>query len=134
MIRNNYLYHYPNDKNVEKAFEAIPEDETWEWYLSYANKNSMYLSAEMVLGAGMMNVTGKENPAEAFGEVMAKTMELSNAIPSFLMPLTKVICVKYLGADVLNSRSHTNIEGAPNLGTFWLPFYAHTDQDELGGS
>jgi hypothetical protein len=94
----------------------------------------MYLSAEMVLGAGMMNVTGKENPAEAFGEVMAKTMELSNAIPSFLMRLTEVICVKYLGADVLNPRSHTNIEDAPNLGTFSLPFYAHTDQDELGGS
>jgi hypothetical protein len=66
MIRNNYLYHYPNDKNVNKAFEAIPEDETWEWYMSYANTNSMYLSSEMVLGAGMMNATGKETPTEAF--------------------------------------------------------------------
>jgi hypothetical protein len=42
MIRNNYLYHYPNDKNVEKAFEAIPEDDPWEWYLSQANTNSLY--------------------------------------------------------------------------------------------
>lgn len=133
MIRNNYLYHYPNDKNVEKAFEAIPEDETWEWYMSYANTNSMYLSSEMVLGAGMMNATGKETPMEAFGAVMAKTMELANIIPDFLMRLVEVICVKYLGADVLNPQSHTIIKDAPHLGTFWLPFFAHTDQDLRGG-
>jgi hypothetical protein len=31
LLRNNYLYHYPNDKNMEKAFKATPEDEPWEW-------------------------------------------------------------------------------------------------------
>jgi hypothetical protein len=133
MIRNNYLYHYPNDKNVEKAFEAIPEDETWEWYLSDANTNSMYLSSEMVLGSGMMNATGKETPAEAYGAVMATTMELANTMPDFLMRLVEAICVKYLGGGALNPQSHTVIQDAPDLGAVWLPFYAHTDQDQRGG-
>jgi hypothetical protein len=74
MIRNNYLYHYPNDKNVEKAFEAIPEDDPWEWYISHANTNSLYLSSELVLGCGMMNATEKDTTAEAFGEVMTRTI------------------------------------------------------------
>jgi hypothetical protein len=129
MIRNNYLYHYPNDKNVEKAFEAIPEDETWEWYLSHANTNSMYLSSELVLGSGMMNATGKETPAEAFGLAMAKTMELANAMPDFLMRLVEVIGVKYLGANFLIPQSHININDAPGLGTFCLPFYAERPGD-----
>jgi hypothetical protein len=134
MIRNNYLYHYPNDKNVEKAFEAIPEDDPWEWYLSHANTNSLYLSSELVLGYGLMNATGKDTPAEAFGEVMTRTMQLANTMPDFLMRLVEVICVKYLGKDVLKPQARTVIRDAPLLGTFWLPFYAHPDPEPRGGS
>jgi hypothetical protein len=133
MIRNNYLYHYPNDKNVEKAFEAIPEDEPWEWYLSHANTNSMYLSSELVLGYGMMNATGKATPAEAFGEVMTRTMELANTMPDFLMRLVEAICVRYLGRDLLKPQARTVIKDAPDLGTFWLPFYAHPDPEPRSG-
>jgi hypothetical protein len=128
MIRNNYLYHYPNDKNVEKAFEAIPEDDPWEWYLSQANTNSLYLSSELVLGYGMMNATGKQTPLEAFGEVMTKTTALANTMPDFLMRLVEVICVKYLGKDVLKSQPGVVIKDAPDLGTFWLPFYARDER------
>lgn len=133
LIRNNYLYHYPNDKNVEKAFEAIPEDAPWEWYLSHANTNSIYLSSEMVLGYGMMNATGKAASLEAFGTVMAKTMELANTMPDFLMRLVEAICFKYLGEDVTKPQARTVFSDAPELGTFWLPFFAEPDAEPRGG-
>jgi hypothetical protein len=133
MIRNNYLYHYPNDKNVEKAFEAIPEDDPWEWYLSHANTNSMYLSSELVLSYGMMNATGKSTTAEAFDVVMKRTMELANTMPDFLMRLVEVICVKYLGKDILRPQGRTVINDAPGLGTFWLPFYTEPNAEPRGG-
>jgi hypothetical protein len=133
MIRNNYLFHYPNDKNVERAFAAIPDDQPWEWYISHANTNSIYMSSELVIGYGMMNVTGKSDPLEAFGEVMGKTMGLANTIPDFLMRLVQVICVKYLGKDALQPRPGTIIQDAPELGTFWIPFYAHPDPEPRVG-
>jgi hypothetical protein len=52
-IRNNFLYHYPNEKNVEKAFKAVPDSEPWEWYFSSANTNTMYFSCELVVGYGL---------------------------------------------------------------------------------
>lgn len=118
---------------MEKAFEAIPEDEPWEWYLSHANTNLMHLFSELVLGYGMMNATGKATPAEAFGEVMTRTMELANTMPDFLMRLVEAICVKYLGRDVLKRQARTVIKDAPDLGTFWLPFYAHPDPKPRSG-
>jgi hypothetical protein len=134
MIRNNYLYHYPNEKNVQKAFEPIPEDEPWEWYLSPANTNSIYLSSELVLGYGMMNATGQPTPsAEAFGVVMKRTMELANTMPDFLMRLVEAICFKYLGKDILKPQGRTVINNAPELGVFWLPFFAEPDAEPRGG-
>ena len=131
MIRNNYLYHYPNDKNVDKAFEAVPEDQPWEWYLSHANTNSIYLSSELVLGYGMMNTTGKSDPLEAFGEMMAKTMALANTMPEFLMRLVEAICFKYLGKDVTKPQARTVFKDPPELGTFWIPFFAEPDPEPV---
>ena len=133
MIRNNYLYHYPNDKNVDKAFEAVPEDQPWEWYLSHANTNSIYLSSELVLGYGMMNTTGKSDPLEAFGEMMAKTMALANTMPEFLMRLVEAICFKYLGKDVTKPQARTVFKDPPELGTFWIPFFAEPDPEPWSG-
>ncbi len=124
LIRNNYLYHYPNEKNVQKAFDAIPEDEPWEWYFSTTNTNSLYFSCELVLGYGLMNATGEPTPLGAFRVVMAKTMELANTMPDFLMRLIEVIGVRYLGKDIFKTQSQTTISDAPTLDEFWLPFFA----------
>ncbi len=55
--------------------------------------------------------------------------EIANAMPDFLMRLVEVIGVKYLGADFLIPQSHININDAPGLGTFCLPFYAERPGD-----
>jgi hypothetical protein len=37
-LRNNFSYHLPNAKVVEKTFNSIPENKDgWEWYLSSTN-------------------------------------------------------------------------------------------------
>lgn len=127
LIRHNYLYHYPNAKNVEKAFEAIPDDEPWEWYFSQTNTNSFYFSCELVLGYGLMRQTGEPTPHGAFAVVMARTMELANTMPDFLMRLIEVIIVRYLGANSLKPQAGTEISDAPSLDDFWVPFFAEPD-------
>jgi hypothetical protein len=126
-VRNNYLYHYPNDKNVERAFKAIPEDEPWEWYLSATNTNSLYFSCELVLGYGLMEATGEPTVERAFGAVMTKAMELANTIPDFSMRIIEVIVTRRLGQGILKPTARTMMSNAPALTEFWLPFYAEAE-------
>jgi hypothetical protein len=125
-VRNNYLYHYPNDKNVERAFKAIPEDEPWEWYLSATNTNSLYFSCELVLSYGFMEATGEPTPEKAFDVVMTKTKELANTMPDFCMRLIEVIVTRHLGHGIFKPTAKTTMKNAPSLTEFWLPFYAET--------
>jgi hypothetical protein len=127
LIRHNYLYHYPNDKNVERAFENIPDGEPWEWYFSEANTNSFYFSSELVLGYGLIRLTGEPTALGAFGVVMAKAMELANTMPDFLMRLIETIMIRYLGQDIFKPLPGVTITDAPVLDEFWVPFFARTD-------
>ena len=120
-LRNNYLYHYPNDKNLEKAFKRTSTDEPWEWYLASDNTSSVYFSSELVLGNALMGETGEPNDMDAFSVVMAKATELANTLPDFLMRLIEAIFKWHLRADVLTPCARTIISDAPKFGEFWLP-------------
>jgi hypothetical protein len=60
-------------------------------------------------------------------------MALANTMPDFLMRLVEVICVKYLGKDVLKPQARSVFSDAPELGTFWIPFFAAADAEPRGG-
>ncbi len=122
-LRNNYLYHYPNDKNLEKAFKRTPEDEPWEWYLASTNTSSAYFSSELVLGNALMRETGEPTDTAAFSVVMTKAKELANTVPDFLMRLIEAIFKRHLRAGVLKPCARTTISDAPRFGEFWLPFF-----------
>jgi transcriptional regulator with XRE-family HTH domain len=125
-LRNTFLYHYPQPAELEEAFKSIPADEEWEWYLSEANTNSFYFSCELAIGYGIMSATGEQNHTFAFGAIMREVMQVANTLPYFLMPLMKAILTKHLGATILNPQLSTVIKNAPELGQFWIPFYADT--------
>jgi hypothetical protein len=69
-MRHNYLYHSPNDKNVERAF-AIPAGEPWEWYFSEANTNSFYFSCELILGYGLRGQQASRPRSERSAGIVA---------------------------------------------------------------
>jgi hypothetical protein len=123
-LRNNFLYHYPKPPALDKAFESIPDDEDWEWYLSETNTNSFYFSCELALGYGIMNATGEADHISAFGTVMQEVMQCANTLPYFLMPIMEAILTRHLGNAILKPQPGTVIKDAPELGGFWIPFYA----------
>jgi hypothetical protein len=125
-LRNSFLYHYPKPEDVEQAFEWIPEDEEWEWYLSEANTNSFYFSCELALGYGIMNATGEPLHIFAFGTVMQEATKVADALPYFLMPLMRAILFKHLGTKILDPQPGTVISNAPKIEEFWIPFFAET--------
>lgn len=122
-LRNNFLYHYPNEKNADKAFRAIPADDSWEWYLSEKNTNSVYFSSELVLSYGLMSETGEKTTLGAFGIVMSKTMDLANTMPEFLMYLVQAILTRHLGTGILEPSDKVTISDAARFEEFWIPFY-----------
>jgi len=125
-LRNSFLYHYPNSDDLEKAFEWIPEDEEWEWYLSEANTNSFYFSCELTLGYGIMNATGEPLHIFAFGAVMQQVTKVADALPYFLMPLMRAILFTRLGPKILDPQPGTVVKDAPKIDEFWIPFFAET--------
>jgi hypothetical protein len=127
LFRNSYLYHYPNDKYVEWAFNAATEDEPWEWYFSEASTNSFYFSCELTLNHGLMIAASETTLYKAFDAVMARAMELANTMPDFLMRLIETIGFRYLGNDIFKPRKKTIISDAPEPAQFWIPFYTETE-------
>jgi hypothetical protein len=125
-LRNNYVYHYPSSKKLETAFEWIPEDEEWEWYLSHANTNSFYFSCELAVGYGIMQTTDEPLHIGAFGVVMQQVTGIANCMPYFLMPLMRAILTVHLGDRILDPKPGTTIKNAPKLDEFWIPFFAET--------
>jgi hypothetical protein len=57
---------------------------------------------------------------------MQQVMQAANTLPYFLMPLMKAILTKHLGGAILKPQPGTVIENAPQLGQFWIPFFAGT--------
>jgi hypothetical protein len=56
-LRNNFSYHLPNTKVVDRTFNSIPENEAgWEWYLSSTNTNSFYFSSDLIMTYGILNL------------------------------------------------------------------------------
>jgi hypothetical protein len=124
-LRNNFAYHLPNAKVVEKAFNSIPENEDWEWYLSFHNTNSFYFSCELIMGYGILNLArNKTSPDAALGEVIKEVRHVANTMPYFLMPFIKAILFRNFGESILDTLPGVTISDAPSLFEFWIPFFA----------
>ena len=125
-LRNNFSYHLPNAKVVEKTFKSIPENEDgWEWYLSHTNTNSFYFSSDLIITYGILNLaSNKTSPSAAFGEVITEVRRVANTMPYFLMPLMRAILFKHFGESILDTLPGVTISDAPSLFDFWIPFFA----------
>jgi hypothetical protein len=125
-LRNNFSYHLPNVKVVEKTFNSIPENEEgWEWYLSSTNTNSFYFSSDLIMTYGILNLsTNKTSPDAALGEVIKEIRGVANTMPYFLMPFMRAILFKHFGTSILDPLPGVTIVDAPSLFEFWIPFFA----------
>ena len=125
-LRNNFSYHLPNAKVVERTFNSIPENEAgWEWYLSPTNTNYFYFSSDLIRTYGILNLASdKTSPDAALGEVITEVRNVANTMPYFLVPFMRAILFKYFGESILDPLPGVTIVDAPSLFEFWIPFFA----------
>jgi hypothetical protein len=132
-LRNNFSYHYPNSKVVERTFRSVPDgEEGWEWYLSYSNTNSFYFPSEHIMTYGVINeAKDKSSQYAALGEVIREVRHVAETMPYFLMPFMRAMLFRHFGQSVLDATlPKTIISGAPNLFKFWIPFFAERPEDQ----
>ena len=128
-IRNTIAHHHPSAQDLEAAFEDVPEDEDWAWYLSDTISNSFYLASDMVISAGILRATGETDTAKAFGKVMDAVVPVSNVMTDFFLYLMRAIVTRHLGEDVLSPQGGTKIHNAPNVSTVAIPFLTAKPQE-----
>jgi hypothetical protein len=132
-LRNNFSYHMPNTKVVEKTFNSIPENEDgWEWYLSPTNTNTFYFSSDLIMTYGIRNfASNKTSPEAALGEVIKEVRQVANTMPYFFMPFMRAILFKHFDESILNTQPGVTISDAPSLFEFWIPFFAEWPEKPL---
>jgi len=126
-IRNKFSYHYPNIGEIERGFEAVPEDDEglpWEWYLSETTTNSFYFSCEMAVGFGVITqVEDEPGLMPAFRKLLSEVIQIANTMQYFLMPLMRAMLFRHFGPSILETQGGTTIDNAPGLYEFWIPFF-----------
>lgn len=132
-LRNNFSYHYPNAKMVEKTFKSVPDNEEgWEWYLSHTNTNSFYFPSEHIMTYGVMNeAKDKSSPQTALSEVLKEIKHVAGTIPRFIMPFMRAMLYKHFGESILDTLPRkTIIRDAPSLCEYWIPFFAERPEGQ----
>jgi hypothetical protein len=131
-LRNNFSYHYPNAKVVERTFKSVPDgEEGWEWYLSHTNTNSFYFPSEHIMTYGVMNeAKNKTSQQAAFREVIKEARDVAETMPYFLMPFMRAMLFKHFGEEILDTLPRIIISDAPSLFEFWIPFFAERPEGQ----
>lgn len=68
-IRNNYSFHFPENKELEAAFRDTftnsEIDHEWNFYFAQSGYNSLFYLSDVVMVQGIVNQTGLTDFAEA---------------------------------------------------------------------
>jgi hypothetical protein len=130
-IRNTIAYHYPEAHELQAAFEDVPDDDDWTWYVARTINNSFYLASDMVISMGVIRATGEPDIIKSFRTVMGVVVPISNEMTDFLLLLMRAIVARHLGKEMLSPRAGTGekIINAPDLFKFAIPFFTLRDDD-----
>ena len=121
-IRNNFSHHYPKTPALEKAFEGIPDDDDWSWYMSPSLSNSCWLACEAVVSRGVLDRAGKSDEVEALAEVVSRAVKIADLTTSFVMGLLQAMLDVHFD-DLKDAELVLTVNEAPKADDFFIPFF-----------
>lgn len=121
-VRSNFVFHNPEDADVDAAFEAIPEHLEWDWYLSPAVINTFYVISDLVITFGMVNATGATDPVAAIEKIVTDVKSVSGWVNDFALSFAEAVLAKHFDKDVTGELV-ARLDNAPNVFGVRLPFY-----------
>jgi hypothetical protein len=120
-IRNSFAFHNPRDSELEAAFEAVPNEAEWEWYLCDHNINTFYLMSDLVITFGILGTTGIVDPIEAHTKVSDDIKLVSNWIVDFALAFVSAVLETHFPET--EGEVVEQVASAPNVFGVKLPFY-----------
>ncbi len=121
-LRNRFTSHFPKSTDVLTAFEAVPQDEDWSWYVADDHTNSFYLSCEMVVGSGLFALTRANSQDEQFKIVLNEVIHVTNLFWEFLVALLTTVLKAIVPPRPLHEIAF-DVHDAVNGKAFAIPFY-----------
>lgn len=87
-LRNGYAFHNSSTEALVEAFDAMPENEDWSWYVTEELTTSFYLSCELVVGYGIAALPGASDLNAGFSEILHEVIETANAMNHYVTACT----------------------------------------------
>jgi hypothetical protein len=123
-IRNNYAFHFPENADVEAAFDAaaqIPHrDSNWAAYFSDYNANTLFQFSEFILNHGVMHQIGVSDEMESHTLMLKELARAANDLVIFAKSFTAAVWKHHLEAGN-GTTTARNIKAA-HPDTVLLPF------------
>lgn len=134
-VRNNISFHYPKIDDVEAAFDAACKDsdldDHWYLYFSQYGFNSFYFLSDLIIIHGIREGAGEADVIAMQKKLMAETVSAVQYIFEFSKAFTAAAWIKNFGSEML-AKDLVTIQGAPNVGDVWIPFFVEMDPSSIG--
>jgi hypothetical protein len=127
-IRKKVAFHYTDDANLtEQSFQALPETEPLELYLTEPVGNSFYHASEVIVmfTAIRLAMPGASDDKAAFSALCDDVIEVSRDITELFSQLIGAIATTCMPDLELQTESHPD---GPKLSTLSLPYFIDFDR------
>jgi len=121
-LRNSYAYHSPSADRLDVAFEAMPPEEDWSWYVTDQYSSSFFLSCETVIGYGIAGVAEAPDLNAGLTQILSETIMVANAMNLYVEALLVAAVKSNIPAKPPQSIA-MRVDDAVDARTFSLPFY-----------
>ncbi|MDB5406299.1 MAG: hypothetical protein JWL84_1211 [Rhodospirillales bacterium] len=125
-IRNSHAFHNPTDEVVEKTFQQTGDQNDWAFYVTNQRMQSCYYAADMVFNLSFVAPLCPEDTDKAMDMLMEEVLTVAGHFNDFTDSFIGVFSQKRLGVD--EAHEIAQIEDAPTLGPYTLPFYVNVPE------
>jgi len=125
-LRNDFCFHYPDDKDVNSAFEVAcsdhDSDSLWSAYLSHHGFNSIFLFSDIIFVYGMGNAAKQQSVSLAHEKIMGEIATASINLVEFSRAFFIAIWKQHFGDEII-AKDVVQIIDAPKVDDVWIPFF-----------
>jgi hypothetical protein len=126
IIRNNFSFHYPNDKvlnaAIEDAYNSPESDDLWRVYFSSYGFNSMFLVSDLMAIHGISILLKEKDIAKLQVRLMKEVHKATEHTFEFTKAFFAAVWLKHFGS-VIDAKELITIDNPPNWLSVTIPFF-----------
>ncbi|WFU52343.1 hypothetical protein QA639_21795 [Bradyrhizobium pachyrhizi] len=126
IVRNNFSFHYPNDKvlnnAIEDAYKNPDSDDLWRLYFSQYGFNSLFLVSDLMAIHGISRLIKESDVAKVQERLMSDVRSAADATFQFTNAFFAAAWQKNFGS-VIDAKALITIDNPPLMKSVTIPFF-----------